>query len=383
MTIKKHAIGFSLVEMSIVLVIIGILAFFSVKFVSNIGRQALNEQFKNDLQRADQAIIGFIYANNRLPCPDINKNGFEECGIANITGNLPIKTLGIESSLQKKQGGQIRYGVFRKANANLAIDNDLAQLKDRFEPLLPDSAASNQSNGLDLCLALKTASLTAPDNMQLNIGSSSINVAYAIADSGALDANNDSVLFDGSNGSGVKFEKPNKPHINNYDDNVLAIGFNELSGRLNCAKVLAETNGGARASFAAYDMWRISTVYKDFRDFNVDYLQTQVDVADAAWKIAIVTEIMAAAGVALAIGLAIADPSKVAGIIAAAVAAVAFADATYALAQSIIGYNDSKDALAAGKVQQTEAIASLAKALAFKDLKLAFVKALDQRGFIR
>ena len=51
--------GFSLVELSIVLVILGLIGFFSIKFISQIGTQTLNEKFKSDLERADAAIIGF------------------------------------------------------------------------------------------------------------------------------------------------------------------------------------------------------------------------------------------------------------------------------------------------------------------------------------
>jgi prepilin-type N-terminal cleavage/methylation domain-containing protein len=380
--LKIFSKGFSLIEVTIVLVVIGILALFSIQFISKIGTQALNQQFKNDLERANYAVTGFIYANNRLPCPDTNNDGIEDCATNNREGSLPLETLGIESSIQKKQGGQIRYGVFRKANATLALDNDLAQSKDRYEPLLPNSEVSSQINGLDFCLALKSASMSGSDNSQLNIGTLGINVAYVIADSGTIDANNDNILFDGSNGAGVKFEKPNKPHLNNYDDNVLAVGFNELSGRLNCALVLAETNGAARASFASYDMWRIATVYKDYRDFNVDYLRSLVVVATSARDLAAAAVAISGLGVLLGIANAILDLTG-ASVVGIALAAIAAVDAAYALVQAISGLTSAEAAVVAGQLQQTQAIAALAKSLTFKDFKLATVKTLDQRGLIR
>ena len=381
---KRYLKGYSLVELSIVLVVIGLLGFVSIKFLSQIGTQTLNQKFKNDLQTADYAIIGFIYANNRLPCPDISGNGVEECAIANRSGFLPVKSLGIESTIQKKRGGSIRYGVYRKANVTLKDDTDLAQLKDRYEPFLPNSETSAVSNGLDLCQALKTAGLAVTDATQLNIETDSgisINLAYAIADSGTIDANNDGNLFDGTNATGIKFEQPSKSKLNNYDDNVLGVGINELSGRINCAKVLAETNGAARASFAAYDMWLLATQYKNFRDFNVHFLEIMKDIADTKVALAIAGEALALLGVALA-ATATAESAGAAAV-TIGLAAVALADATAGLVLAILDQTGAAENLTAGQLQQTEANAALVNANTFKDSKLLLVKSLDQRGLIR
>jgi prepilin-type N-terminal cleavage/methylation domain-containing protein len=390
MSKKFNSLGYSLVELSIVLVIIGILGFFSIKFISQIGNQTLNQQFKNDLERANQAISGFVFSNHRLPCPDISGNGQEECGVSNKQGFLPVQTLGIESSIQKKRGGSIRYGVYRNSDTTAKNDKDLAVLKDRYEPLLPPQSpslpttpeVSAQSNGLDFCLALKTASLASTTASEVNVGGNGINVAYAIADSGTIDADNNGNLFDGTNATGLRFEEPHSPHLNDYDDNVLAVSFNELSGRLNCPKVLAQTNGTARASFAAYDMWLLATQYKEFRDFNVKYLESMVEVARAQRD-------LAAAGVALAVVSTLIGAADVAldftgaSAIGVGLALLATADAAFALVQAIQGLADAEQAVVDAKVQQTEAIASLAKALAFKTTKLSAVKSLDQRGLIR
>ncbi len=379
---KNYLKAYSLVEMSLVLVVIGIIGFFSLKFLTEIGTQTLNQQFKNELERANEALIGFALSNSRLPCPDTNNDGDEDCAIANKQGFLPVNTLGIESTNQSKKGLSIRYGVYRKASATLLNDMDLAQLKGRYEPLLPNSETSNQLGGLDFCFALKKASLSAADNSQINIGTAAINVAYVLAGAGLIDANNDGNLFDGVNATGVKFEKPHKSHKNNYDDNVVAMSFNGLSGTLNCPKVLSQTNGAARASFAAYDMWLLATQYKEFRDFNVAYLQSMLKVAESNRDLAL-------AGVALALlstAIAAADVAMDftgASAIGITLALLATADAAYALVQAIQGVADAQQDVADAVQQQNEAIASLAQALAFKDAKLVQVKTLDQRGLIR
>ncbi len=379
---RQYLNGYSLVEMSLVLVIIGIIGFFSIRFLSQIGSQTLNQQFKNDLERADEALIGFVLANSRLPCPDTNNDGNENCASTNKHGFLPVNTLGIETSSQSKKGMPIRYGVFRKANAVAKNDTDLAQLKDRYEPLLPNAETSNQLGGLDFCLALKNASLGAADNTQVNVGITTVNMAYVLADAGLIDANNDGNLFDGVNATGVKFEQPHTSHKNNYDDNVVAVSFNELSGQLNCPKVLSQTNGAARASFAAYDMWLLATQYKEFRDFNVAYLRSIVKVAES-------TRDLALAGVALALlstaiaGVDVAMDFTGASALGITLAFIATADAAKALDDAEEGLDAAEDAVVAAIEQQNQAIASLARALAFKDAKLAEVKSLDQRGLIR
>jgi prepilin-type N-terminal cleavage/methylation domain-containing protein len=381
---RNNQKGFSLVELSIVLIVLGIIGFISIKFISQIGNQALNEKFKSDLQIADSAITGFIYANSRLPCPaSSTSDGVEVCGAGNNQGFLPVATLGIESSLQAQRGRPIRYGVYRNDNASNLLDTDLASLKDRYEPFLPNSETSNQSNGLDLCLALRTAGrATTNTATQVNIGTVGTNVAYVIADSGSLDADNNGDLFDGSNGAGVKFEKPSKPRVNNYDDNVKAVGFNELSGRLKCAKVLSETNGAARASYAAYDMWLVSTQYKNYRDFHVHYLQVMLDIAEVKRYLAWAAAALALTSLALAVGVGIITGGT-AAIPAIALATAASVDAGVAVYLAEGDYDGAVESLADGRVQQTEAIASLAAANTFKNSKLAIVRALDTRGLIR
>jgi len=377
--------GFSLVELSIVLVVIGIIGFIGIKFLSQIGQNTLNEKLKSDLEIADSAVTAFIYANHRLPCPDVSGNdGIEDCTpVGNKQGDLPLKTLGIESLVQQKRGGGLRYGVFRKSNATVLQDMDLGSVKNRYEPLLPNSETSNQQNGLDLCFALKTASRqTTSDSNQVNIGTAATNVAYAIADSGTTDANNNGNLFDGTNGSGVKFEKPSSSHVNNYDDNVKAVGFNELAGRLNCAKVLSETNGAARASYAAYDMWLVSNMYKEYRDFHVHYLEVMLDIAESKLALATAALVLAGLSTALAIGVAILTAGASA-IVGAVLAVVALADAIAAEVLAVMDRDGAIESLADGKTQRTEATTKLTNANTFKNTKLAIAKALDARGLIR
>jgi prepilin-type N-terminal cleavage/methylation domain-containing protein len=67
--LKRWQHGFSLAEMAIVLLIVGILMASGLGALSS---QMNNQRFKETkqmLDRANEALIGFALANNRLPCP--------------------------------------------------------------------------------------------------------------------------------------------------------------------------------------------------------------------------------------------------------------------------------------------------------------------------
>ncbi len=96
----KQISGFSLVEMAIVLVIIGLLA---GGILIPISEQLQNTRLtdnKNKMETIKEALIGFAVANGRLPCPaTINSNGLESpSGGGSCTaqhGFVPFQSLGL------------------------------------------------------------------------------------------------------------------------------------------------------------------------------------------------------------------------------------------------------------------------------------------------
>ena len=94
--------GFSLAEMAIVLVIVGILMASGLGALSTQLSQQRFRETKQMLERANEALIGFALINNRLPCPADN-SGVEAKNLsgANINrcvtayGDLPWQTLGL------------------------------------------------------------------------------------------------------------------------------------------------------------------------------------------------------------------------------------------------------------------------------------------------
>jgi hypothetical protein len=133
---------------------------------------------------ADNKVAGFAAANLRLPCPDSNNDGNEDCGSS--TGTLPFLTLGLSGDAAVRGPQQIRYNLLAAA----ATDLDLRVLDNRFEPIKWDGNAFGDNyayaavNGLDFCLKLaKTLDyedLPDPRNGTTGVGNANA-VAYSLA----------------------------------------------------------------------------------------------------------------------------------------------------------------------------------------------------------
>lgn len=95
---KNYKSGFTLVEMAIALVIIGlVISAFLTPFTAQV-EQSRNAEARRDLTEIKEALLGFAVINGRLPCPDVDANGTDD-GCANTNsnatsgGNVPWTTL--------------------------------------------------------------------------------------------------------------------------------------------------------------------------------------------------------------------------------------------------------------------------------------------------
>ncbi|HNV88916.1 MAG TPA: prepilin-type N-terminal cleavage/methylation domain-containing protein [Methylotenera sp.] len=94
----KHKSGFTLVEMAIVLVIVGlVISAFLTPLTAQL-EQARNAEARRDLSEIKEALLGFAVINDRLPCPDNDGDGVDDgCANTNATstsgGNVPWATL--------------------------------------------------------------------------------------------------------------------------------------------------------------------------------------------------------------------------------------------------------------------------------------------------
>lgn len=144
--------GFSLAEMAIVLVIVGILMASGLGALrGQLSAQRLRES-KLMLERANEALLGFALANNRLPCP-ANNLGVESRDVVTNRcvnavpafasfGDLPWQTLGLPEL--DPWGQRLRYQVTTFAAAAPANIGDYAQRNPAATPACGDAIAGQK-----------------------------------------------------------------------------------------------------------------------------------------------------------------------------------------------------------------------------------------------
>lgn len=379
--------GFTLIELAVALAVVGVLSVAMAVFLPKINTlPAFSQHAGNTSEQATRAIDGFILANSRLPCPDSSADGTgeENCADGNIVGWLPTRTLGISLS------EPVRYGVYRQSNAQEAKDYDLAVLKNRYVPLLPDSYATTYpklKNGLDFCIGL--LNLTEKGGTVLSAGSSMIPIAYGIATAGKLNADNRGVgkegQFDGLNSVPGRFELAGQYKSAVYDDDTRTVGSAELFERLGCTQKLASVNSVGRAAYVAYDVDQVAEFYVRFRTFQIKVRELDLDIANTARDLAATDIAISAAKMAVAITLLsqTKDPLKITG---AQIGVAAATAGTLAAANSLVGaikrVSKAEESLATARKQKVAS--EKFKAETSDDLSAAMdtIKLLDTKGIL-
>lgn len=179
--------GFTLVEMAIVMIIFGVLL---AAFLTPLQAQrsiAAQRETEIVLENAKQALLGYVQANGRLPCPATNNGGAfpDGTGTSNpnasgacvqSVGFLPATTLGLQSADDQGFGidawnNRIRYAV-TTANAN-AFTTTNAMNNLGIANLTPD---------LRVCATSTVAGCTATINL---INNAAV-VIFSLGETGAL-----------------------------------------------------------------------------------------------------------------------------------------------------------------------------------------------------
>lgn len=128
---RVHHFGFSLLEMAVVLAILGLLGFALWKFVPILRSVSETQPVQTQLASADEAVIGFIMQNHRLPCPAVDTSGNEAyvagTGCTATNGEFPFRTLGVHTPVR------LRYGVHQNDDSS----QSLTVAAQRHIPMLP------------------------------------------------------------------------------------------------------------------------------------------------------------------------------------------------------------------------------------------------------
>jgi len=104
--------GFTLIEMSVVLIIIGLLIGSFLTPLSQQVDQLRIESTEKRLEEIKSALLGFAIINGYLPCPDTDNDGIENNPAScNIEGNLPWADLSLNKGRSDEWGQSFRYRV--------------------------------------------------------------------------------------------------------------------------------------------------------------------------------------------------------------------------------------------------------------------------------
>ena len=239
---KKHFQnkGFTLIEMAIVLVIVGLVISTIATVLPSLIASAKIKKTKAILTKIDYAIQGYVGAGDNLPCPDTNGDGVSNPttgACLNYVGTLPFLTLGLSDG-RDAWNNVPKYGVY----------------------------ASLENPVPDMCTVLAPLAAAPPnDPTLLNVRATTgfVNSAYVIVSGGPKDLANTGEFFDGLNvNTDVTFDLPNRsPDYtagNMYDDIMIAGSFSSLYGSI------CSGGGGSGGGGVASETNCVDTIDNDF-----------------------------------------------------------------------------------------------------------------------
>lgn len=308
----RHLRGFGLLQ---VLLLISVMAGLAAMGYLQWRERAAVESSRQERQvlaQADQAIVAFATVMRRLPCPDTNRDGEEDCGNVDAQkGWLPSVTLRLAGADPGVDVGQLRYLVQRGADAN-----NLTTLTDTWRPLAYDDsgetfssmqAGSYPSDILtltDLCQRLETARTTPLGTSLARVNTAPLrSVAYALAHPGNADADGDGDLFDGANSNAgananLMEDPARRPLLATYNDLVLERSFTSLQADFHCRPLIDSINTVA----LGHD---VVTQVAQMRDDNIE-------AAGRAVAFSTLATIMTGLEIALAVAEGISDAGNAA-----------------------------------------------------------------------
>jgi prepilin-type N-terminal cleavage/methylation domain-containing protein len=132
--------GFTLVELAMVLVIIGLILGSFIGTISSRIEATRIAETKKELEDIKKAILGYAYKKGELPCPDGNGDGeSEDPCVGIISGTIPSVTLGL--GLGDAWSNRYEYWIDTAFVVEFDLDTDTA---------VTDGGKINQRDNSDL-----------------------------------------------------------------------------------------------------------------------------------------------------------------------------------------------------------------------------------------
>jgi Tfp pilus assembly protein PilV len=157
--LRTEQLGVSLVEVSVVLLIAGLMSWAAFRGYETVMEQQEIERGRAEAQQLQSILRAFALRHGRLPCPDTSAagNGYEAltagtCTLGNQLGWFPYVSAGLEIPTDRLRA---RYAAFRAPNADVTKDADLAVAKERTGDSAGDATHLDTT---DLIVALNNAS---------------------------------------------------------------------------------------------------------------------------------------------------------------------------------------------------------------------------------
>ena len=144
---RANSRGFTLVEMAVVVAIIALMISGLMVPAAVMLDQRKYSETADLLASANDAIVGWAALNGRLPCPDRNGDGVEDCptnqDANHAWGNLPFTTLSVVGF--DAWGNRLRYSVVPQATT---VPNRFSAVVDTLPGLIVTCSSATLAAGM-------------------------------------------------------------------------------------------------------------------------------------------------------------------------------------------------------------------------------------------
>jgi prepilin-type N-terminal cleavage/methylation domain-containing protein len=169
--VDERQVGFSLIEMAIVMVIIGILAGGGISIMGTLTEKRARDECRDYLQSTQQALLSYVNINGALPWASSSTDGTSDSGVS--SGYLPYLDLRLRPT--DSYGRVLKYSL----NSALATDRQAT------------------------CNTLAAGLSGAPTIVDADGSTSTFPVAFALISAGPSDADSDGDVFDQVNSGAI------------------------------------------------------------------------------------------------------------------------------------------------------------------------------------